>query len=208
MRTFIPVEPDADTAREWARDELAKPEYSQDGTNWLLRLLDWIAELLDGVSGPSLGTGGGVPIGTILLILAIIGLVLWLVIGPLRRIRRREREHSVFDDDYRTSTQMLDDATRWAHDGDWSRAMLDMYRVTVRSLEERDVLSDRPGMTAHEAAVETGVAFPDVADTMLHDADVFDEIRYGDRVGTEQDFLHARATYRSLKGRSRLEMAT
>ena len=36
----IPVDPDADTAREWAREELADPIYHQ-GESLLQRVIDW-----------------------------------------------------------------------------------------------------------------------------------------------------------------------
>src|SRR4051812_18410401 len=52
----IPVDPDADTAREWARDELSKHEYQTGtSTNWLDRFFNWVQNLLSDVGN---GVGG------------------------------------------------------------------------------------------------------------------------------------------------------
>src|SRR5690606_14187926 len=129
--------------------------------SWLIRFLNWVGELVDSLGSPQIG--GGLSIINLLIILAVIAAVIavaWWVMGPLRRSRQARRAHSVFDDDERRSEAMRDDAQRSASRGDWSAAVLDMYRSIIRSLEERDILDDRPGMTAFEAAIDAGVAFP------------------------------------------------
>src|SRR5690606_17419296 len=99
MLSTIPVEPDAQTAREWARDELSRPEYHDQGENWLARIGERINEFFEnlGSLGGSL-PGGGV-IVTVVIAIAVVALVLWLVVGPLRSARRRKRANSVFEDD-------------------------------------------------------------------------------------------------------------
>lgn len=207
MLALIPVDPDADTAREWARDELSKPEYHDQGENWLARAIEWVTDFFDSLGSVGGEFGGGGVVLTIVVALAVVAFVLWLIMGPLRAVRKRKRVNSVFEDDLRTAKEIQDEAERAASAGDWNTATVEMYRVLVRSLEERDILDDRPGMTAYEAAVETSARFPGAASPMLTDADVFDGVRYGHLAATEANYRHVRATYRALEGRTLLQSA-
>lgn len=189
-----PVAPGADQARQWAEEELSKAEYSSGGESWLARVMDWFARLLDGLSdgvGSFAGPWGAIGIG--LAIAAVLALVIWLVVGPLRRNRRIAVDSALFDDD-RDADALDQDAARAAREGEWAIATMQAYRATIRRLSERHLLDLTPGLTAHEAAGLGGAAAPALAQALSVDADVFDGLRYGHRGAGPEDYAHARAT--------------
>lgn len=189
-----PVVPGADEARRWAEDELAKSEYASGGESWLARVLDWFSRLLDGLSdgvGGAFGAWGAIGIGVV--VAAVIALVVWLVVGPLRRNRRRTAASDLFEDDSDAAT-LDDEAARAARDGDWPLATVQAYRATIRTLAERSLIDLTPGLTAHEAAVLGGAAVPSLATALAVDADVFDRIRYGHGGAGPDEYAHARVT--------------
>ncbi|NHC43734.1 DUF4129 domain-containing protein [Motilibacter aurantiacus] len=174
----VPVTPDRETARELARDELARREYSENEPGLVSRAIAWgfdrVAELLDRASGP----GGGSVLAIVLLVLLVVAVgvaVRWRV-GPLARTVRAEpllREQGVTAQDYRA------EADRLAAAGQWQPAVRARLRAIIRGLEERGLLDPRPGRTAHEAAYEAGQLLPGQADTLRRGADVFAGIAYG-----------------------------
>ncbi|MDN4482648.1 DUF4129 domain-containing protein [Demequina lignilytica] len=189
-----PVVPGADEARRWAVDELAKEEYASGGESWLARVLDWFSRLLDGLGdgiGGAVGPWGAIGIG--ILVAAVLALIVWLVVGPLRRNRRRAVEAELFDDD-RDAAALDDDADRAARAGDFATATMHAYRATIRRLAERSLIDLTPGLTAHEAAELGGGALAKLAVPLAADADVFDRIRYGHGGAGPEEYAHARAT--------------
>lgn len=209
MRLEVPVTPDADTAREWARDELSKPEYASQGTSWFERFLEWVEELFNSVE--SLGGNLG-PLWTFVLValaVAIVGVVVWLVLGPLRRSRRRRVQGGMLDDDERSAQQMRDAALAAQKNQDWDTAAMEWYRASVRSMEERGRLADSPGATAHEAAQLIAEAAPAVASDAAQSAHYFDVARYGSGGLGEAQAAQTRATFDALaRARSRTERET
>lgn len=196
MRLDVPVDPDAETAREWARDELAKPEYTTGGgTNWLQRIFDWfsnlISRLTEGVSGSWNGWG---VVAVVVAAAAVIGLIVWLVVGPLQRSRRRATAEEVLGDPALTAADLLAKAKQAADREDWDTAVVEAYRALIRLLDEREIIDARPGMTAFEAALTAGAAIPAIATAVGEDADVFDAVRYGHLSATRAHYEHVVAT--------------
>jgi hypothetical protein len=71
--------------------------------------------------------------------------------------------------------------------GDPGRALVSAFRaLTARSLR-RGLLDDRPGLTAHELAVDLGPVFPDGADALMRAAMLFDLVFYGDQPADPAD---------------------
>lgn len=198
MQFDVPVTPDADQAREWARDELAKTEYADQGTSWFERFLEWVMELFD-----SVGSFGGNldAVWTVLIAvvgIAIVAVVVWLVLGPLRRSRRSKLQGGMLDDDARTSQQMRDAALSAQATADWDTATMEWYRASVRRMEERGQVADSPGATAREAALLIAKAAPAVASDAAQSAHSFDVARYGAGGLGEAEAAQARATYDAL----------
>jgi hypothetical protein len=203
----IPVTPDADTARKWAVDELAKAAYQAHGPSLLQRIQHWISHVLSSIFGFGTGLGSVTSILAIAVVVLVVAAVVYAVVGPMRRSRKRAREHVVFDDDRRTSGQMRAASERWAESGDWNLACLERYRAVIRSLEERDLIEERAGMTANEAATETARRFPDVRYLVGHASDIFDGVRYGRREAASREYETMTSLDRSLTGRSILTAA-
>src|SRR6187402_2616957 len=161
----VPVDPDRDTAQEWARDELAKQEYQTGtGTNWLARFMEWVQNLLESLGNGFGGAWGGWGlVGTIVLIAAVVGLIVWLVVGPLRRSRGHAIDDEALGDPTLTADDLAARATAAAREERWDLAVIEAYRSVIRTVEEREAIQTRAGMTALEASVAAGIALPSIA---------------------------------------------
>ena len=179
MFADVPVDPDAETARQWAIDELSKDRYQERGPSWLERAWDWVVEQFSHLFGLEVDGGSLMAIAIIAAIILALVLVTRAVVGPVRRSFKAKRTHSVFEDDARSSTEMRSAADAAAAKEDWNLAVLERFRAIIRSLEERDLIDDRPGVTADEAAFQTGARFPDILTRISGAADLFDRVRYG-----------------------------
>jgi len=178
--TEVPVDPDAETARRWAEQELADPIYHQ-GESLLQVVLRWIQERLAEAQN-ALSTMNGRSAAIVLGSVVIIGVVVTLlVVGPVRRSRRSQRSSvEVFVDDNRTVAELRRSADTLAAAGQWSEAVLDRFRAILRSLEKRAVVDERPGRTAHEAAVQAAAVLPPCAADLHRASRMFDDVCYGD----------------------------
>ncbi|HWS58506.1 MAG TPA: hypothetical protein VN257_08205, partial [Actinotalea sp.] len=90
LATEVPVDPDAATAREWARDELADPVYHQR-PSLLQLLLGWLEEQLGeanrALSMVDARTAALLVVGAVV----VAGVVALAVAGPVARARRPRR---------------------------------------------------------------------------------------------------------------------
>lgn len=181
----VPVVPDAEQARRWLEQELADPVYHQQ-PSLLQRFLDWLGRLFEGADGLPIGN-----VGTLLAILAglaVLVTVAFLVTGPVRRSRRVAGARSVLDaDDRRTAAELRAAADGAAARGDWAAAVADRFRAVVRSLEERAVLEEQPGRTAHEAVEAAGLRLPAHAVDLRAAGRLFDDVVYGERTPRAED---------------------
>lgn len=176
LRGDVPVTPDADTARRWLQEELLDPVY-QDQPSLLMRFIDWLVGLFDGVEVLDVNpVVASLVVAGVVLVVAVIA---YLVAGPVRLSRRARTSAAVFEDDTRSATDLRAAADAAAAAGDWATAVVERYRAVVRSLEERVVLDPRPGRTAHEAADAAALRLPDLADRLAGGARLFDDVRYG-----------------------------
>lgn len=188
----VPVEPDAETAREWAEEELARSVY-QDSTSVFDMILSWLAELWDFLTG--LGTGVSAPVVPIIVAVILVAVVALSLVLAGRVQRRATRgagtSHELFED-ARDSAALFSAADTAAEAGDWPVAVLERFRAIIRSLDERTVLEDRAGLTAHEAATEASAALPPQSAELTWAANLFDDVAYGEAVpGSEE---HTRLT--------------
>ncbi|MFE6971783.1 DUF4129 domain-containing protein [Isoptericola sp. NPDC057653] len=171
----VPVDPDRETAHRWLLEELSRSEYST-APSLLERLLQWIADLFDGLS---LG-GGRFPVAFVVVVaVVLVAAIAWWVAGPVRLTRSRHRSAVVLGDDARTAEELRAAADAAAGRGDWSTAVLERFRALVRSLEERVVIDERPGRTAQEAAHDAGSRLRVVAGELHGAAGLFDDVCYG-----------------------------
>ncbi len=185
----VPVDPDADEARELLINELAKPQYQAAKPTLFDQLAqafwDWLNSLtIGGVEGPpALGLG-------IILVLVAAAIVVAILVFGLPRLNRRSAvAGSLFgDDDTRDAASLRRDAEAAAAAGDWATAIAEMFRAVARGLAERTVLTTTPGTTASGFATRAGVAFPSLTEEFLASARSFDEVRYLGRAGTREQY--------------------
>ncbi|WP_242889400.1 DUF4129 domain-containing protein [Actinomadura litoris] len=181
-----------DEAREMARRELDKQIYQRDKPSWLERAWDrfteWLGDLFQRAAAPNAeGNGSGwLSVAVIILILAaVIALVAWLMWG---RRNPRSRGDALLEDEPSTALDHRDAADAHAAAGRWAEAIRERLRAIARDLEERAVLSPRPGRTADELAAEAGAAVPQLADELRGGVRIFDDVWYGDRPGTSDGY--------------------
>lgn len=175
----VPVEPGSGEARRLLEQELTRPDYPRPSL--LQRLLDWIEGLAQGAPG----AGGGV--GRLLLLLLLLALILG-VLWQLRRVRVRRRvartRQAGLTDPSRSAQDYLDEAARHHRSGAWDRATVAGLRALVVVLDDRDLVRDAPGRTAHEVATALGQARPDLHASAVDAADAFDTACYGHTDGS------------------------
>ncbi|GEL95140.1 DUF4129 domain-containing protein [Cellulomonas composti] len=180
LTSEVPVTPDAQEARRAAIEELSRPVYHQQ-RSLLSRLFDWLGDRLDEVSQSVAIT---TPVTLLIVAVVVLGaaLVAYWVAGPVRRSRSRGQVAGVHDsDDIRTAAQLRAAADAAADAGEWSAAVRERFRAIVRSLEERAVLDERPGRTAHEASLDAAPAFPALVGDLAAGGRLFDDVVYGER---------------------------
>jgi len=187
----VPVDPDADTARRWLEDELAKDIYREDHSDWLQKVFAWINEQLSkldrSAEDATIGNVSGSIVAGILFAL-LVAVLLYLVFGPLRRSRRTAASATVFDDDDRSASAMQASAEEAAARGDWDRAVLERFRSMVRRAEKRGIVAVIPGMTAHEFVKAATVPLSEHASDLLWSGEIFDGIRYGHASGSREAY--------------------
>lgn len=187
----VPVTPDADEARRWAVEELAKRIYHEE-ESLLERLwnaiFDFFRSFLQSVGGVLNETPPAVTIGFIVLVLLVaVALALWLGGRVQLARKRRVEQDAVLEHDDRTAVQLTRAADEAATAGDFHAAVLQRFRAIIRDLDERGLLEDRPGLTAREATRLASAALPHLTAEFSAAADLFCDARYGHREPTRDD---------------------
>ena len=182
----VPVTPDAETARRWAERELSDPVY-HPAFNLLGWIIEKLNELLRGLNAAA-QTVTWVQVVATLLAVALVIVTLY-VAGPvrMRRAAGRSGSHVVLGEDARSARELREAAAQAAAAGDLDEAVLNGYRAIVRSLEERAVLEQRPGRTAHEASDEAAARFPALAERLHRAGRTFDDVCYGHSPAARSD---------------------
>lgn len=176
-------------AREAAERELADPRYHQNDPNLLQRALDWlwdrIGDLFEAAAGAT--PGGWTGLLAIVLVVLLLAVALRLRLGALRRTPT-SGSGALFGDRPRTAAEHRAAAERHAADSRWTEAVQERMRAIVLALEERTLLTPGPGRTADEAASEAGRVLPAHAERLRAAARTFDDVTYGGRPGTAQEY--------------------
>ena len=178
-----PATPGAQEAREAAEAELAKPAYhpTPDLLDWLWH---WLREHLD----PTAVIPGIPPLLSGLIVLLVLVTCIVLLVVLLRRFRpvgRSRRAARLFDDE-RDARALARAADAAAERGDWDTAVVERFRAIIRSLDERGLIEDYPGMTAREATALASGALKTLGEELTRAAALFDAVRYGEVVSTEE----------------------
>ncbi|QNP63587.1 DUF4129 domain-containing protein [Streptomyces genisteinicus] len=191
-RDDIPVDISRVPAREAAERELSDPVYGENEPNLLQRalddFLDWVGGVFDGWSGS--GPGGTVGLMVVLLLAAALIGGLWWRLGTPRR--SASTADSLFSDGPRSAAEHRSRAESHAAAGRWNEAVQERMRAIVRALEERALLTPRPGRTADEAAADAGRSLPSHAGELRAAARSFDDVTYGGRTGDQDMYERIR----------------
>jgi hypothetical protein len=119
----------------------------------------------------------------------LIGVLVIVILGWVRPAAgRRVRASAVIGSTTRSARDYRRSATRLAEAGDYTQAIVEGVRAIAAELEERGILPPRPGRTADELAVEAGAELPALAGDLRAVTRLFDDVRYGDRPGTQAGY--------------------
>lgn len=187
MAAEPPVLPGAGEARQWAADELAKPEYREAAPGWLETLwkdmVDWL-QTLDG-SAPAGSTVPGPVIG---IVIAVVIAAAVILVKPRLNPKAQQAKEVFGTDSVLTPADYRQRAETSAAAGKWGDAVVDRFRALVRSAEDRTILDPQPGRTADEAARDLAGPFGAQAQRLGWAAGTFDAVRYGNRAADAADY--------------------
>ncbi len=208
----VPVDPDDEQARRWLEDELGRGDevyQPPEAPGWWQDFLAWIDSLLSGLGAPDAPTPGfqtGQTVGIVILIVLVIAmLVVAFAIFGLPRLRKRSKvTGDLFgEDDDRSALQLRTAAQQAADAGDFTSAVVELFRSLARDLAERGIVVTFPGTTARDFARRTGLVFPPMADRLSEAAVVFDDLRYLGGVGTAEQWRRMSALDSELRAARR-----
>lgn len=180
----IPLTPDQGEARDWLLEELSKGVYGEISGP----IVSFVSDLIDGFFRLLSWRGEGTPpislILTILAIIAIAALIVVLILHPIRLAKRRSR--SVFEEET-SAPQVRASFDEAVASQDWNLAYVWAYRLMVLGLDDHDVVSSTPGLTAREAADAATRVAPGLAPQLSTYAETFDKVRYGHSTITREE---------------------
>lgn len=175
-----PLEPERGPARELLEEELSDGRYDHADPGPIRELirevLGWFDDRLVDL------TGIDIPYGPVLLMLLLAAAITLVIVLVRPRLQHAAVEEQVLEQETGIGAEELRRrSARRLAGGDADAAFRDRFRALVRAAEERDVLPERPGRTATEAAVELGGPFAEQAGRLRMSAELFNLSRYGGR---------------------------
>jgi hypothetical protein len=180
--TGPPLTPDGDEARSLLRRELLHPDYHQD--NIILRLVSWLARLLDRGLAAARETPPLTTFAAMLVALLLVAALVWLASRARRSRRAQSPRGAVLTREQVTSAELRARAEHALAEERHSDALVDAFRAVALRQVERDRIDDVPGATAHEVALALGEVFPEHAAEVNRCAGLFDLVLYGARPAT------------------------
>lgn len=193
-----PLIPDADSARQQAEEELARGIYHQETGLWDA-FVDWLHGLLDQLEMGNSYLGIPGPVVWALLVGAAIGLVFTLISSrSFRSQARTDRPSSTLFENDLPAAKLRSLANDAAARGDWKTAVLERFRSLIRELDERLIIEEYPGLTAHAAAQLAANALPPLGPQFVAASRIFDDVVYGDLIALPEHDQQLRALERAV----------
>ena len=210
----VPVTPGRQQGEQQAQQELAQGKYHVQPTS----------------PGPSPTTASPTPTvatpsptptsntshhssgGTILLVIlliVILGIALLLIlrkIGKPRKDETKKKEKPKHLAGGASEAPLFGaalhrhNAEQAAKGGDWQEAIRERFRAVIAVLDEQSLLPERKDRTADEAARDAGAVLPQHADALRDAARAFDEVEYGDYLGTPEGYAVISAVDAAIAG--------
>ncbi len=176
-----------------------RPEYNDQ--HLLQRLLTWLERRIDATVSAASGT----PSLTWLAITAIalgLGVALVLLLSRARRSARLSGDRRpVLTEERLPASALRARAERALEEGRYGDAVLDGYRALVLAQAEAGRLDDAPAATAHEVAEVLAAGFVEQRGQLVHGADLFDAVRYGERAPTRDQAVEVLSLDEALRSR-------
>ena len=194
------IDIDRDAAHDAAQHELNKPIYPRGS------LTEQLAQWVDDLIYKILAGGASVPGGwfTITVLLILVAVAALVAVRVARRTMRTNRGHqsTLFGSHDMSSVEHRAVAERFAADGEWASAIKHRLRAVARHLEETAVLNPAPARTATELARDAGQMIPALTGELRRAAEVFNDVTYGERPGTEPEYRAVAALDEHLLARA------
>ncbi|BBY75020.1 membrane protein [Mycolicibacterium parafortuitum] len=180
------IDIDRDAAHDAAQAELSKSIYPKPSLMDVLS--EWFERLLYRLTAGASEMPGGWLTITVLAVLVVAAVVIAVRIA--RRAMRSSRGDTpaLFDDHVLSAAEHRATAERHAAAGDWAPAIRHRLRAIARQLEDTGVVQPVPGRTATELARTAGGALPALAADLHTAAEVFNDVTYGERPATEDQY--------------------
>lgn len=184
---MAPIDIDRDAARDAAHDELSKAIYPRPSLTD--QVLEWLERLLYRITADAAALPGGWVTVSVVILLLVAAVVVAVRIA--RRAMRSNRTavdelfagHVLSADEHRAAAQ------RHAAQAEWTPAIQHRLRAVARQLEQDEVLGATAGRTATELANDAGRALPALQQHFTSAATAFNDVSYGKRAGTEEQYL-------------------
>ena len=180
----VAVRPDPDQARSWVERELSRPEYQRSLRE---RFLAWLEDVWNSLTHASVQAS---PVSTAIVVVLVVGLIALVLVVAVRLRREpggRRPPDGLLADRQTTPDERRASALAALEAGDYDAALVDAFRAVASRALRRGLVDDRPGLTAHELAVDLGPAFPEHAEALGRAAMLFDLVFYGDQPATAAD---------------------
>jgi ABC-type multidrug transport system fused ATPase/permease subunit len=201
MRADTPVNVSSDQARQMAIRELSKSQYHRGGLQQPpAGQPSAIQPSPSPLTQPPQASAPSHALAIVLIILAVFLLVAvallvlrWL--GKPRTDKRRKEKREKRGGSGSMAQEILTgaalhrrNAEQAAAAADFAEAIRERFRAVIATLDERGLLPERADRTADEAAADAGAILPAHAEVLVAAARAFDEVEYGEYVGTPQAY--------------------
>jgi hypothetical protein len=209
----VPVTPDRQDAQQQAGQELAQGKYHLRPTP---TPTPSTASPTPSVASPSPtptpAASHHSSTGTILLVILLIVVVGTALLLLLRKMGKPRKDHAGKDKNPKHlaggageaplvgAALHRHDAEQAARGGDWQEAIRERFRAVIATLDERRLLPERGDRTAAEAARDAGDLLPEHAAALRDAARAFDEVEYGDYLGTPEGYAVISAVDEAIAG--------
>ena len=176
-------------AQHQAQQELRHAEYHRDDPSLTSRIWAWFTRHFDKLFN-------GTPQGsaTLVILVVIVAVIIFAIVhaGPPSKTAHIPDDE---DDPLRPLAAADHRKLAAAHAAArrWAEAQREWLRAAVQTIEDRGVLTARPGRTGAATAREAGPLLPAAAADLRAATTAFDEVWFGGRPATEADAALARA---------------
>lgn len=196
----VPVDIGREAAAAAARRELARPEYHRGGESLAQRIGGWVIRQIQTLFSRAAEVSPGGWLGLLVLAVLVVAVVVAIRVrvGPLGRASRAGTP--LLAGPPRSAAAHRAEAEALAAAGRWSEAVRERLRAVARGLTERGLLEDRPGRTADELGRELARLLPGHSALFGAATRAFDDIWYGGRAGTPEDYATVAAADAAAAG--------